>query len=261
MTKETKNESIVDAIRASAGIVTKQGEYAKLAQMAYLSPGQSNAPEFERAKFIESDNAEAWIFFTPEATVISCRGTEPSQIKDITADLKFWRIDPAGTGEKIHSGFWSEAFSLFPKVIKNLPDDEKPIAVTGHSLGGAMAVIMTGFLLKSGYNVKELYTYGQPRVGNKKFCDRITRDCDWQRFINNNDIVPRVPLKMGWVFHDGGNLNYINSYGNVGDLTWWQSIKDSWRGHTSAWKKKQWFDSFYDHSALLYRRLLNNEYE
>ena len=137
--------------------MSKNYTYAKLAQLAYCNPGESNDSAFDRAKFMESDNAEAWMFFTPEATVISCRGTEPSQLKDITADLKFWRIDPAGTGEKIHSGFWSEAFSLFPKVIKNLPDDEKPIVLTGHSLGGAMAVIMTGFLLKSGYNVKELY--------------------------------------------------------------------------------------------------------
>ena len=239
--------------------MNKNFEYANYAALAYFDPGESKDSAFEyRTIFVESDNAEAWIFFTPEVNVISCRGTEPSQLKDITADLKFWRIDPAGTGQKVHSGFWSEAFSLFPKIIRNLPDDSKPLAITGHSLGGAMAVIMAGFLLKSGYDVKELYTYGQPRVGNKQFCKRIEAGCNWQRFVNNNDIVPRVPLKMGRLFHDGGNLNYINTYGQIRDLTWWQSIKDSWRGRKAAWKKKQWFDSFYDHSATLYRDLLDD---
>ena len=53
-------------------MTSKNYEYARLAQLAYLGPGQSNDPAFDRAKFMESDNAEAWMFFTPEATVISC---------------------------------------------------------------------------------------------------------------------------------------------------------------------------------------------
>ena len=79
--------------------MSKNYTYAKLAQLAYCNPGESNDSAFDRAKFMESDNAEAWMFFTPEATVISCRGTEPSELKDITADLKLWRIVAAGTGE------------------------------------------------------------------------------------------------------------------------------------------------------------------
>jgi predicted lipase len=48
-----------------------------------------------------------------------------------------------------------------------------PIFVTGHSLGGALAVI-AALDLKLSLNVKvTVYTYGQPRVGNAKFSDLL----------------------------------------------------------------------------------------
>jgi|TARA_Y100000004_G_scaffold124158_1_gene139625 triacylglycerol lipase len=237
---------------------------SEMARLAYLDPQQFDEefvelPGYVNREFICADNAEGYIIEFEDTVILSFRGTQPSQLKDITADLKFWRIDPSSNGEKIHSGFWKEAFSLFPLVVAKTQElRHKPFLITGHSLGGAIAVVMTGFLLDIGYNIQHLYTYGQPRVGNKKFCSKIDRECNWQRFVNNNDIVPRVPLKAGWLFSDGGNLNYINCYGQVRNLTWWQSIKDSFRGRWFAWKKKQWFDSFYDHAIWLYRDLLED---
>jgi hypothetical protein len=58
------------------------------------------------------------------------------------------------------------------------------------------------------------------------------------------------------LFADGGELHYINTYGNVRNLTWWQSTKDSYRGRKSAWKKGQMFDSFYDHGMDNYVNLV-----
>jgi triacylglycerol lipase len=235
---------------------------SEMSRLSYLTPTQFDEefiPDdgYINKTFIQADNAEGYIIEFQETIVLAFRGTQPSQLKDVTADLKFWRIDAETNGEKVHSGFWKEAFSLFPAVLKNTADsDHKNFIITGHSLGGAMAVVMAGFLLRIGYNVSDLYTFGQPRVGNQQFCRRIERDCNWQRFVNNNDIVPRVPLKMGGVFYDGGNLNYINCYGQIRQLSWWQSVKDSFRGRWFAWKKKQWFDSFYDHAIWLYRDLI-----
>jgi len=239
--------------------MTTSAEYAEYARLAYFNPEDGEADFTQDKIFLDSDNAEGWIFKFPDKDVISLRGTQPAQWKDVLADLRFWRIDPAGSGEKIHSGFWKEAFSLLPAIIRNT-EEEKSVAITGHSLGGAMAVIVAGFLMKMGYNVTDLYTFGQPRVGNKKFVQRVEAGCNWQRFVNNNDIVPSVPPKFGFMFKDGGNLQYINAQGKcLSNSTWTERTKDSVAGRVDAWKKGKLFDSFSDHAIWLYRDHLEEE--
>ena len=77
-------------------------------------------------------------------------------------------------------------------------------------------------------------------------CDFI---CDV--FRNNNDIVTGVPFwLMGYRHH--GDLQYINYYGNIRKMSWWQRFKDSWRGRGKALKKFQLFDGMYDHSITGY---------
>jgi hypothetical protein len=48
--------------------------------------------------------------------------------------------------------------------------------------------------------VQGVYTFGQPRVGDKDFADALNAKLGSgiYRFVNDRDIVPRVPL-----FHDG----------------------------------------------------------
>ncbi len=74
--------------------------------------------------------------------------------------------------------------------------------ITGHSLGGALAVLATAKLrFEKAQPVSGLYTYGQPRVGDFEFCSRFDQGFgDYTfRFVNFQDIVPRVPLR---------NMNY-----------------------------------------------------
>ena len=236
-------------------------KYAEWASLAYFDPTSVNLGR--DTLFIEADNAEGYIFKYKNFDVISLRGTQPGQWKDIAADLKFWRMDPAGTGERIHSGFWREAFSLLPAVIRNT-DPEKPVCITGHSLGGGMAVIMAGFLMKMGYDVVDLYTFGQPRVGNNKFVKRIEAGCNWQRYVNNNDVVPTVPPKVsGLMFKDGGTLQYINANAQViENSTWKERMKDKLLGIKNSWKQGKYFDSFADHSMSCYKEhLIKNNKE
>lgn len=244
--------------------MTIESECAVCAKAAYSD--QYNLPEIPgllKNYYLESDNAEGYVFTFSDKIIIALRGTEPNQFSDITADLKFWRVNYT-SAEKIHSGFFFEALSLWGKVVDVLykelkldSKDARKIYVTGHSLGGAMAVVMTSFVQKHTPvhgRLESLITFGQPRVGNKEFNDSIK--CEWKRFVNNNDVVPRVPPKMYNLFADGGDLHYINTYGNVRDLTWWQSTKDSYRGRKAAWKKGQMFDSFYDHGMSNYVNLV-----
>ena len=77
------------------------------------------------------------------------------------------------------------------------------------------------------------------------------------RFVNNNDIVPRVPFAVMWYRH-AGSLYYINTYGNIRSATVWQRLKDRLRGYWNAWKKRMWFDSIYDHAMPKYIKRIHD---
>lgn len=56
---------------------------------------------------------------------------------------------------------------------------DAPIYVTGHSLGGSIAVLTAAELsVDDDYNVATVYTYGKPRVGNKKFASWFNQRLD-----------------------------------------------------------------------------------
>ena len=108
-----------------------------------------------------------------------------------------------------------------------------------------MATIATSRLEET-RDVEQLTTFGSPRVGTRKFVKNICTPHN--RYVNNNDIVTKVPLFiMGYKHH--GNLQYINFYGNVRKMTGWQLLKDRWRGWRSGF-----LDGAADHGMANYVR-------
>ena len=103
-------------------------------------------------------------------------------------------------------------------------------------------------------NPYELYTYGSPRVGWRKYVKTLgVKHIRWQ---NNNDIVTRVPLWcMGYVHH--GEKHYMNAYGQVRNPSGWQLVKDRWRGMWMGLKQGK-IDNFGDHSMVQYVANLEN---
>lgn len=85
----------------------------------------------------------------------------------------------------------------------------KPIWITGHSLGAALATLATYRFMKIGVPIKGLITFGSPAVGNDIFEYFITNSAiedgvifNFARFQNDNDVVtrspPNVPFKISW---------------------------------------------------------------
>lgn len=134
--------------------------------------------------------------------VVAFRGTEPRKPGDINTDLRAKLIGAHGVDgakAKVHEGFY-KALENAPaggqsiraridEAIRGQPDT-LPVFVTGHSLGGALAVVATRYIANGSRGA--CYTFGQPRVGNQNFTEQIFTPV--YRVVNAADIVPALPL-------------------------------------------------------------------
>jgi hypothetical protein len=94
----------------------------------------------------------------------------------------------------VHFGFATEVDSIFPELIARVKDSSyvaKKVFLTGHSMGGAFAILAAAKLKSSGMRIAAVYTYGAPRVGNRKFAESYKPR--HYRIEHGNDIVPHLP--------------------------------------------------------------------
>jgi len=230
--------------------------FANLSQIAYMDKKEAKKAVkkygFTDVEFYELDGAQAYRFQNNTDMVIACRGTQPNEFNDIKADLKALPI-MSETVSRVHMGFKKEVDELWPKVLEDLKDpNNKNLNVwfTGHSLGAAMTTIMASRCNNDGDmpNINAVFTYGSPRVGWNKYIKSL--NISHHRWVNNNDIVTRVPLViMGYKHH--GIEHYMNAYGLERKMSGWQRLKDRWRGIKMGWRNGS-VDSFSDHSMINY---------
>ena len=69
------------------------------------------------------------------------------------------------------------------------------VLVTGHSLGGAMAMICGMELKRVFQAIKlEIHTFGAPRIGTKQLAHHINNKIEnVYRVVRNRDIIPHLP--------------------------------------------------------------------
>ena len=212
---------------------------------------------YEKFKWFDRGSTQCFVAWDKETnTVIICfRGTEPDQLSDVLADLRAWPKRAQERG-RVHSGFANAINLVYSEIVEYLDaqqfDDDCRITCTGHSLGAALATIMASRL-----DANELYTFGSPRIGNRDFVKEMNKDgIKHYRFVNNNDIVTKVPFPIRFVHH--GELVYINHFGNIRKMSPWQRFKDQCRGRMRALSKGQPFDGVFDHSIDLYHKKVEN---
>ncbi|MBA0741098.1 hypothetical protein Gogos_014269, partial [Gossypium gossypioides] len=180
-------------------------------------------------------------------TIVVCfRGTQPFNSEDWCSDvdLSWYEFPHIG---KVHSGFlkalgmqnavgWAQqvdhdsahpprraplAYYDIRDTLRDLlqKNPEAKFIVTGHSLGGALAILFPGILF---YHDEELllermegvYTFGQPRVGDEVFGQYMEENfrknrIEYYRYVYCNDMVPRIP--SDGLFKHFGTCVYYNS--------------------------------------------------
>lgn len=230
--------------------------FATLARAAYQDDNKQIFADlgFKKYKFMDKDGAQGHLAASADEIIITCRGTEPSKPNDLLADLN--TIPKRNGVGWVHEGFRKEARKILDQVFDwTAKYRGRDIYVTGHSLGAAMALYITQELEYAGYTVTKLFTFGQPRLGNRDYVEQIKTD--HYRFVNCNDLVTHVP-PSAMLFKHHGQLCYINFYGNIRPLSNYQRFKDMMRAHWRAFKKFQLFDGIIDHSMDHYVDKLTN---
>ncbi|RXJ68261.1 lipase [Halarcobacter ebronensis] len=147
--------------------------------------------DFQIDKLFNKEGTQAMIVSTSKFYALVFRGTEATSIADIKSDLKA-KQTKCELGGKIHTGF-KEAFELVQKEIQDYIDEnlkDKPLLITGHSLGGALATVATKSLKYD--KIAACYTFGSPRVGDEIWMLGIKAPV--YRIVNSADPVTMLPF-------------------------------------------------------------------
>lgn len=114
---------------------------------------------------------------------------------------------------QVHRGFYDAYQPLKPQIVKLVRSaNPKHLWITGHSLGGALAVICAYDLIENeNLELDGLITFGQPMVAKPQ----LARHLDgvllgrFAHYVNGEDIVARVPPN----FAHFGSLVWFTSSG------------------------------------------------
>ncbi len=242
------------------GVLRKSLLFAELLTIAYMDPPHAAHAAAEiglpTQRFFDRDGAQAYFFSNEVDRIIAFRGTEPTDWNDIRADLYALQA-AAETVGRVHVGFKAEVDDLWPKLEEELKDNRKTLWFTGHSLGGAMATICAG-RCKLSYIPSDpagLFTYGSPRVGNRRYV-RYAK-IEHYRWVNNNDIVTRVPPAWSGYRHCGVEM-YLDRHGRLRRrLAGWARTADRLQGLLRGLLRWE-VDYLADHSMMDYIRYISN---
>lgn len=105
-------------------------------------------------------------------------------------------LSPWPSGGNVHRGFKLLLMEAWDAIEQQLQKLSAPVYYTGHSLGGALAVLAASLKKPAA-----VYTFGSPRMGNREFVDSI-RHVNIYRVVNPRDIVACVPPIPG-IIHVG----------------------------------------------------------
>ena len=168
-----------------------------------------------KARLISVGNTQSWVASDDQNIIVAFRGTEaPNSLEG----LKDWLLTDAlsllivpegrlgtdlaaaGVGARFHQGFVNAIADIWEPtrhaVEEELRTSDRPLWVTGHSLGGALALLAGWLFTRKMISVCEIVTFGAPMIGNQAAVDAFDREFAGKihRYVNAPDPVPRLPM-------------------------------------------------------------------
>jgi predicted lipase len=211
MSFQLVEDAMGDARNAEAMAAASDIAYLPEAEAAGLFREQLGLTE---ARLISKGNTQVYIASNDEHIVVAFRGTEaPTSIEG----LKDWLLTDAlnllivpegrlgtdlaaaGVGARFHQGFVNAIADVWEPVLAaveaELKKKDRPLWVTGHSLGGALALFAAWLFQRKMINVHQIYTYGAPMIGNGDAARAFDRELKGKifRYVNMLDPIPKLP--------------------------------------------------------------------
>ena len=217
---EPERERLICALSSSAAYQGEVGELAKNFFEArgwkldkFENPSEKINVKIHFMSKTESDGEVKKVFFIT--------GTE--DLDDIGIDIKVKPVplDDADQSILVHKGFKSYADAALSDGILNFlveyinSHTQEKIYITGHSLGGAIAMMTAVRLVDAGANMDnvKVVTFGAPAVGNKYFAEKYKDKIHLTRVVMSNDVIK--------------NSTEIFGYAHFGEVVKFQPIKSS----------------------------------
>lgn len=123
---------------------------------------------------------------------------------------------------KVHQGFWEEYKTFRSNILQYFKQNASydQIIITGHSLGSALAVLLSYDLMNSDQSKKlVVYLFACPRVGNIEFQESYQVPCF--SIVNQSDVIPTLPFSVM-----PNNSHNVNIYSHVGKQI---TFDDNWK--------------------------------
>lgn len=177
-----------------------------VSQLAYEDDPEIKEAALDRGFQFDSRadhvNHAAIVMTHEDRVFVAFRGTRFCVLRDWAANVNILPIKrPWG---RAHRGFVKATESLWPQISNTISEASKAgksIYFTGHSLGGAMAVISA---LKTahemGCQVAGIVTFGQPPLSSCAMLKSLKSPSilHYSRFVNSVDIVSMGPFVPYW---------------------------------------------------------------
>ncbi|MDF1811090.1 MAG: CHAT domain-containing protein [Verrucomicrobiales bacterium] len=149
---------------------------------------------FPEMEIFQSGSTRGVIIANDEVLIVGFRGSKSLQnwlcnLDFKTVDLRYF---------KMHSGFYRsfESVRLLVWELMWLHGcKRKKVFLTGHSLGGALAMIAAMQFSEKAEIFTGIYTFGQPAVGDENFVRHfeLRYENKFFRIVNRGDFIPRLP--------------------------------------------------------------------
>ena len=169
---------------------------------AYSIEEFENIPQSDDTGFIAVDDVNRLVVLVFRGTISRLNWVE---------NLEIWKTHSYLCKHcKFHYGFWESWTGVRDSIMitalqaLNAHPDYR-FVITGHSLGGAIATLAAADFRKETVDLAkrtELFTYGSPRLGNKKAVAFMSKQSSLSyRITSMSDPIPRLPWSILRYYH------------------------------------------------------------